>query len=150
MANIVEQILTETKSLMATELGGDYQELAFIYDVEKNNLRGARMAYGVRPVDASSAATLTRSYTLDHVFEIILTDTFARGDSDAQRETSLNTMYDKADEIFKSLVNHKINLPSTVLNVEEPSIAEPEFLDDNKLIVLRMQYVVKWRSDLNL
>jgi len=118
--------------------------------VEKNNLRDAKLAYGVRPLDAANAATLTRSYTLDHGFEVILTDTFARGDSDKQREDSLKVMYDKADEIFKNLVNHKINLASVVLDIQDPSLSEPEFLDDSKFVILRMQYVVKYRSNLNL
>jgi hypothetical protein len=150
MSNYVEQILTETKALIATELGSDYQELQYIYELEKNTVRGARLAYGVRPLAADTAESVTRVYTLDHVFEVILTDTFARGDNDSQRETALNTMYDKSDEIFKELVNHKINLASFVLNIFNPSLSDPEFLDDNKMIVLRMQYIVKYRSDLNL
>lgn len=150
MANIVEQIIGESKTLIQSELGAGYQELQFIYNVEKNSLRGAKLAWGVRPLEASPAATVVRVYTLDHVFEIILTDTFARGDNDSQREEALNTMYNKADEIFKNLVNHKINLPSLVLNIEEPSLAEPEFLDDHKFVILRMQYVIKYRSNLNL
>lgn len=150
MSNYVEQILTETKSLIAGELGSDYQLLRFIYDVEKNGLRGAFKAYGVRPLFASTAETVTRVYTLDHQFEVILTDTFARGDNDSQREAALNVMYDKSDEIFKELVNHKINLSNFVLNIFDPTISEPEFLDDNKFVVLRMQYFVKYRSALNL
>lgn len=150
MSNYVEQIIDETKSLIAGELGSTYQELRFIYDIEKNGLRNARLAYGVRPLGAGTAETLVRAYTLDHQFEIILSDTFARGDNDEQREAALNAMYDKSDEIFKELVNHKINLSSFVLNIFEPSMSEPEFLDDNKFIVLRMQYLVKYRSDLNL
>jgi hypothetical protein len=80
----------------------------------------------------------------------MLTDTIARDDSDAQRETVLNTMYNKAHEIFKDLVNQKINLASFVMNVSQPSLSEPEFIDDNKIVILRMQFVVKYRSNLNL
>jgi len=150
MANTVEQILTQTKSIITNALGADYQELRYIYDIEKNNLREARLAYGVHPLDAASADTVTCYYTLDHSFEIILTDTFARGDSDAQRETALNTMYNKADEIFKDMVSRKVNLPTLVLNVFEPGLGNPEFLDDNKFIVLRMGYSIKYRSRLDL
>jgi hypothetical protein len=135
---------------MAAELGSDYQELQYIYDIEKNTVRGARLAYGVRPLAADTAESVTRVYTLDQAFEIILTDTFARGDNDSQRETALNIMYDKSDEIFKELVNHKINLANFVLNIFNASLLEPEFLDDNKFIILRMQYLVKYRSALNL
>ena len=150
MSNYVEQIITQSKLLIANELGSDYQELQFIYDIEKNTLRGARLAYGIRPLNAFTAEGVTRVYTLDHEFEVILTDTFARGDNDSQREASLNTMYDKSDEIFKELVNKKINLANFVLNLFNPSISEPEFLDDNKFIILRFQFTVKYRSALNL
>lgn len=150
MATFVSQILTQIKAIIAAELGNTYTELPRIYDLSKSDLRRARLGYGVRPLDATPAETVVRAYTLDHGFEIILTDTIARDDSDAQRETVLNTMYDKADEIFKDLVNQKINLATFVMNVSQPSLSEPEFIDENKLVILRMQFIVKYRSALNL
>jgi hypothetical protein len=150
MSTYVSQILTSTKSIISTELGSDYQALRYIYNVELNGLRGAYKAYGVRPLAASSNETICRNYTLDHQFEVILTDTFARADNDSQIETSIGTMYNKADEIFKELVNQKIGLSSFVLNVFDPSISEPELLGDQKFVILRMQYTIKYRSALNL
>ena len=149
MSALVSNILTQTKSVISTELGATYQELPFIYDVSKNNLRRAEKAYGVRPLSALPTEGVTKVYTLDHDFEVILSDTFARGDSDSQRETALNTMYDKADEIFKALIATKINLAATVLHVFGPTLSEPEFFDDNKMVILRMQYTVKYRSTLD-
>lgn len=150
MSTYVSQIITQTLSVISTELGSTYQQLRYVYDVEKNGLRGAYLAYGVRPLDASSAETICQNYTFDHGFEVILTNTIARTDSDSQATTALGTMYNKADEIFKALVNTKINLASFVLNVFDPSMSEPEFLDDQKYVVLRMQYKVKYRSQLDL
>jgi len=148
MATIVQNIITEAESLAATTLGGTYQRLEFIYDVGKNNVRNAALAYGVRPLAAIPAETINKVYTLDHDFELVLTDTIARAVSDDERRTALNTMYDKADEIFKAMVNTKINLASTVLLVSSPSLSEPEFLDDHKFVILRMQFTVKYRSAL--
>ena len=148
MAAIVQNIITQSKVLAAGILGASYKELRFVYNVDKNDIRSAEKAYGVRPLEASPVETVTRVYTVDQRFELILTDTIGRSDDDTQRTDAMNVMYDKVDEIFKSLVNTKINLSSTVLNIVGPSISEPEFVLDNKLVILRMQYTVKYRSAL--
>lgn len=148
MSNYVQQIITNVKSEAATTLGSSYQELQFVYDVEKNNYRGAYLGYGVRPLEANTADGVVGAYTLDHGFELILTSNVARTDSDAEREDVLEVLYNKADEIFKALVNSKLGLASFVLNVFDPSISEPEFYDDSKFVVLRMQFIIKYRSNL--
>lgn len=149
MSTIVQNILTQTKSIASTTLGATYQEIPFVYELERNDIRRAALGYGVRPLNADTTEGLVKAYTLDHNFEFIFTDAWARaGNSDSQIESAFNTMFNQCDEIFKALLNSKINLPSTVLNVQDPSISEPELLNDNKLAVLRMQYVVKYRSNL--
>lgn len=148
MATIVGDIIDSMKSIIATELGATYQELKYVYNVEKNNLRSMEKAYGVRPVDAATAESVTKAFTLDHSFEIILTDSVARTDTDVQRTDAIKVMYDKGDEIFKDFINTKIALPLVVLDVRAPSISEPEFVDDNKMVILRFQTVVKYRSNL--
>lgn len=148
MATIVQDIITQSKSIASTLLGASYKELRFVYTVERNDIRSAEKGYSVRPLSATPAESVTRVYTLDHGFEFILTDTIGRSDDDSQRTDALNTMYDKADEYFKQIINTKINLPSVVLLVSSPSISEPEFVLDNKLVILRMQYTVKYRSAL--
>jgi hypothetical protein len=102
----------------------------------------------VRPLDASPTQGVNRTYNMDHRFELILGDTIARAENDSQHLTSLQTMYDAADEIFKDLVQTKIGLPTLVLNVFDPSLSEPELLDENKIVILRMQLTVKYRSSL--
>lgn len=146
---IVTQILAQTKVVILATLGATYHEVPYFYNAESNDLRGARLAYGVRPMAATfSDQGVNRFYTLDHLFEILLFDTIARGGDDSQRETALTTMYDKADSIFKALVNTKINLSTIVLNVFQPSLLEPQFFQGDKIAVLRMQYKVKYRSSL--
>lgn len=150
MSDHVSNIVTNTKELIATTLGATYQELAHVYEVTKNNIRNAKLAYGVRSLSADPVSTVTQTYTLDHLFEIILTDTAPRsGTSDAQLQASFMTMFNKADEIFKAMVNTKISLPLSVLNIFDPRILEPEIIDgETKMAVLRMQVTVKYRSAL--
>jgi hypothetical protein len=149
MPGIVEDIITQAELLAASTFGATYQRLPYVYNVEKNDLRGAKLAYGVRALSAASFGSITRVYALDHDFELILTDTVARPVNDDERRTVLNTMYDKSDSFFKALVNTKLNLASTVLQVYEPSLLEPEFLDDSKFVILRMRFKVQYRSNLN-
>ena len=146
MATLVPQILEQSRSIAATELGATYQRLAFIYDLSKLDIRRGRLAYGIRPLSAVPSSGIVRAFTLDHEFELILTDTIARGLDDSQRETAIDVMYDKADELMKLMINTKINLSNFVIHVFQPSISEPEFFDDNKVVALRTQYIVKYRS----
>ena len=146
MATIVENIVDNSKSTAATVLGAGYKELRFVYAVEKNDIRSAEKAYSVRPLSAIPAESTVKAYTVDHQFELVLTDTIGRSDDDTQRTDALMVMYDKIDEIFKAFINTKLSLPATVLWVSSPSISEPEFVLDNKLVILRMQYTVKYRS----
>lgn len=141
----VKDILTESRSIASTVLGPTYQRLAFIYDVTKLHERQARLAFGFRPLGAVPVPSVTKSITQDQEFELILTDTFGRGVTDEQREAALDVMYDKQDDIMAQMMLTKINLASVVISVTQPSISEPEFVDDNKLIVLRTQYIVKYR-----
>jgi hypothetical protein len=148
MANIVEQIISGVKTVAADQLGATYQEIPFVFEVEKNNVRTARLGYGVRPLEANFTTSVNKTYALDHRFELVLSDTIARTDSNVQHLAAINTMYDKADEIFKDLVQTKVGLPTLVLNVFDPSLSEPELLDENKIVILRMQFTVKYRSSL--
>lgn len=149
MSTHVTSIITEMKSQIATVLGATWQELQFVQELNRNNTRTAKNAYGVRPLDASSAeGAALRTITLDHFFEIILTDALIRRKADTDVEASTGTLYDKADEIFKVLVNSKVNLPSIVLSVSEPSLSAPEIIEDANLIAVRMRVKVKYRSTL--
>lgn len=150
MATTVSDIITQVKSIAAAELGATYQELRYVYDVSGNDIRAGKLAYGVRPLEAETVAGVTREYTLNHRFELILTDTIARANSDEDAQAALGTMYNKADEIFRDMVKSKINLASVVLGVFEPSMSEPEFFNEQKLVVLRMQFTVRYRAALNL
>ena len=89
---------------------------------------------------------MLRYYTVDHTFELILTDIWARDQDDSEREAVLETLYNKADEIFKDLHNSKVNGTANVLSVFDPTLLEPEFFDDKKIIVLRMQVTIKYRG----
>jgi len=145
MSTIVGDIVDESKALAVTTFGVTYHELNHIYDLTKNNIRLQKLGFAIRPLSADSVDSILKNYTLDHIFELILTDTTVRNDDDAVTETKFNTMFEKGHDFFKALVNTKINLATSVLNIQEPAFGEPEILPEVKLLVLRMQYTVKYR-----
>lgn len=148
MSAHVTSIMSALASLAGTTLGGSYKTLAHVYNVEMNNVREGYQAYGWRPLDALPSETVTRTYALDHRFELILCNTIARGATDAELTTSLCTMYDKTDELFKAMIHTKLSLPLLVLDIRTPSLSAPEIYERKNLVVLRMQVSIKYRSAL--
>lgn len=149
MASLVTDILTNIKSVMATTLGGTYQEIPYVYDLSKNNDRTAELGYSARVLDGTPASGVNRVYTMDHRFELILTHSIVRGGSqDTNITTAITTMHNKADEIFKAMIHTKISLSSTVLDISVPTFSEPEIFERQKIVALRFQVTVKYRSAL--
>ena len=149
MSDYVADIITEMESIIVATVSAEWNKLPFVHDLAKNSKRTTRFAYGVRPLAANTAeGGIVRAYTLDHFFEVILTDTITNRGSDDPITTSLGILYDVADDIFKELVNSKVNLPLVVLSVSEPSMQQPEIIESAKIVALRLQLKVKYRGNL--
>lgn len=147
MSNLVENINDALTTLVGTELSTGYSVLNYIHTIEKNFLNGSKNRYGVRPLNASSASGVTRVYTLDHSFQIIITSEYINSGVDdiAQREETF-VLYDKMDEVFKAAYLTKVGLPNTILNIDNISIQEPEYLDAHNVVVLRADFNIKYRQ----
>lgn len=149
--NIVEQINDGVTSEVASALGAGYSELSYLLDVQKNNFKTNTKRYGVRPLSGSTASGVTRQYTLDHSFQVILThDYFSNPSNDQDQRDKTFLLFDKLDEIMKNLFINKAGLPSIILNIDSVSIAEPEYFDEEKVVVLRADFNIKYRQAVNL
>jgi hypothetical protein len=146
MAATVTTIMTEIKSLAASSLGNAWHELPNSIDLKGNDSRRGSKGYGVRPLGAADAPSVTNSYSLDHVFEVVLMDRNPRKDDESQAMAVLGDLYDKQDEIYKSLVRTKVNLGGTVLLVSNPSLSDPEFVNGREFVALRQQFNVRYRQ----
>lgn len=146
MATTVSSILAQIKVIAAANLDATWKEMPSVLNLEGNDLRRGAKSYGAKPGAASSAATVTNSYALDHVFELVLMDKNPRKDSDAQAFTVIEDLYSKQDTIYKAMVRAKLNLGGTVLLVSNPSLSEPEFINSRELVALRQQFTVKYRQ----
>lgn len=150
MSNLVEQINDSLTSILATEAGAGYEELDYIINISKNAWDRNKDRYGVRPLDASTAAGVTNVYTLDHDFEIILTSEYVNsGVDDVDQREKTFVLYDKMDEFYKAAYLRKAGLPSIVLYVSEIDMDEPEYLEDNQVVVLRASVTIKYRNAIN-
>lgn len=145
--NLVEQIVDSLNGELQIVLGADHNRLEYIYDVSKNSFTNNSKRYGVEVMSASSAATVTRAFTLDHIFKVIVTDNyFNKEESDLDQRKVIFALYDKIDEITKRIYAKKIGLPSIVLFVSLDNIEEPEFIDEDNVAVLKAIYTIKYRN----
>ena len=147
MSNLVEQIHTKIKTITGTVLGSSYQLMQRPFSPEKNTARGAFKAYGVLCGSATSAETTLRSYTLDQNFEVLLQSTFVDRLDDTDKQVVINDLYDQSSKLFKEYFYKKLELPSIVYVVNNPSLSQPEIIE-NKTILLRVGITVKYRENI--
>lgn len=144
--NIVEQIYDSIVTVTDAALGtGTYTRLRKVFQPEENDFRNVNQAFGVRHQSAFSAAGVTRVYTMDHGFEVLLVKRASNRDSDLTVQETINELYDKADDVFRNIHLTKVGLPSIVLIVDTPQIGAPEILE-NGCVLLTLGFNVKYRS----
>lgn len=147
MSTTVVSITDQVNAICADTLGGNWHQLPHAYSLELNDLRMATKGYGVVSLAASSTTTLTNYYTLDHTFELILTDCTARTRDESDAAEVIGLLYDKQDEVLKQMILTKLNLAGTVLLVNPSGMSEPDFIgSDRRVIALRQQFIVKYRQ----
>ena len=147
MATTVSSIVDNAESIAASTLSTGWNRLRFVWQPEKNDGRVANRAYGIRPGAAEPASGIIKNETLRQAFTLLLTDVTTRTEDDSEVQAILDTLYDKADQVFKQYATLLLNLGGTVIQVEERSIAEP-LVTANGLVVLETTFFVKYRQTL--
>lgn len=142
-SSIVESLRTE----VATILGTDWNRLAYVYDVNKNDTKTIQKGYGVRSLAAIEIDDLIgKNVSVEHSIEIILTNDYvSSGANDDNVEDEIVTLQDSAQLIYESIVYKKWN--SNIILVSDLSIEEPELLEDNGL-ALRFSVTIRYRVQL--
>lgn len=150
MSTVVADIRTGIEARVATSLGATYQKLRRFYLPEQNSQRDAEKGYAViegAAIDASSEGTF-KFYTLDHQFDIIVVDTIARDTEDSYKQTVAEDLYDKIDEMLVDFLGSGLGTISVtngiILTTNQPTISEPEFLENNSVLI-RASLNVKYR-----
>lgn len=149
MANAVSTIYDNVLALIAANVDSSFSELGFVHEIEKNDSRRLDKGYGLRFLDGPLTDTLTKAYTIDQGFEIILTRTNPRTLDDSDLISAEKLLYDAFnDDILPVLINKKAGSPGVVLLVSSPSFSEPELLNESKYVALRVQIIIRYRQNL--
>lgn len=147
--NIVEQIFDSVETIAQATLGGTWKKLPKVLKPEDNDLRTIERGFGVRFGAASAAEGVTRVYTMDHVFELVLGRRAVERNDDGEVLETFNDLYAKADDVFRELVLKKAGLPGIVLLIDKPAMDPPQILA-NEGAILVMSFVIKYRNQINL
>jgi len=150
MSTIITDIFTAIKSEVTTQFPLK-RELRRIFDVDQNEHRLIEDSFAVRhleQVDVNESG-ITKAYTDEQRFEIILTEKTNDRLSDAAIQTQINSLYDNISELKKSFYFKKLGLPSTVLKVDNINVDEPELLNGREFLLIRMNIRVRYRELLN-
>jgi hypothetical protein len=145
MSAIVTSIFNAITSTVTTALGPDYKQLRNIFKPEDNDLRIINKAYAVRHGASTNADGITRHYTMDQRFEVVLVNRASQRDDDAATQAIFGVLYDKADDILRAAFSTKLGIPSIVLNVDSPEISQPELLENDAAVIV-LSFNVKYRQ----
>jgi len=149
MANIAEQIRDNFETEVSTALGATYSELKYKVNPAQNDFKTNKKGYGVVPREAAVVEGVIRSVTVDHVFDVVLTQDYHNQKSDAKQLVSTFELFDKMNDISDAVVSTNLSLPGTVYVVNLLSIDEPEYLEDDNVVVLIAKYIIKYRTSID-
>lgn len=148
MSSLVTTIISGIEARLAAVLTA-YDPLRYYFDLAKNDYAGNNSRYAVIPKEVEAQAGVIRSVTVNQDFQIVLTNGYRNNPkSDTDLQAVVKDLYDKMDDVLHDLFLTKLGSPSIVLLVTLNSIEEPEILEENKVIALRMNMNVRYRRDL--
>ncbi len=144
--DLVESINTEVQGVP----GVSFKPLQYVLDVERNSFRGNNDRFGVIHGEANQLPGVTRFATWNQSYTIVLTTGYVESAKDdlKARNASIE-LYDLMHKIHKQLIQQKCGEPSIVLHVPSTiEIEEPEYLDEEKVTILRANIEIQYRYDL--
>jgi len=136
-----DQIRTITDGIlaeMATVLGANYKTLAYLEDIQKNAFTMNNDRYGVRALVAVQTPGVTKYTTLTQSYEIVISKGYIQSKiNDSEQVTKSYDIRAQILDIYKQLVNTKAGAPAQVMNVFSLIISEPEYLEVDKVVIVR-------------
>ena len=146
---MVKTIRDNMITRVGTVLGVNYSKLSFAGDLSSNKFGKSLKRFAVTPDSASEASGSVGANTLDHRFIITLTDGYNTGAAgqlnDDQKMERIGELQDRALDIYVDLQVNKSLLSLNVLIVNNLSISAVEFLDEEKVAVIKFEINVKYK-----
>lgn len=145
---IVKDILDKTKELIQVALP-DYKPLDYEYDINRNADNRLQKRFGFTPFGAEFIEARTNQHnTFNHVFQLVLTNSFQAMDDDTALATALNELYEKSFLVQQNIQAGDIILTNPdykVLIFNAVSFEQPDFLVDNGTVALRSNFSAIYR-----
>ena len=140
---------TNILTRMGNLLGNSFSQLSFVNNIHQNKFANASKRYSCLPKGASITEGALQGNTLDHKFELILTDSFNEGAksnlSDSLQVQRVQELQDNMLLIYRDLQTYKSSLNTGVLIVNELNISEAEFLEEEKVCIIRAIINIKYK-----
>ena len=144
--DLVSNISTRVEATLS-----GFSQLSHLYDLTKNKFKKADNKYGVLPLDAQEVSGVTKYYTVDQRFQIILTTSYESDQkTDADLRGKVKTLQDYCHDVYKDLYDTRCGLNSVVLNVKDIAIDEPDLLESDKVVAVSASFTVTYRRQLGI
>lgn len=143
---IVEELIAAIKALIPGLTG--HTQLPYEYEIDLNSDRDYEKRFGFIPQNAIFSEGRALGFTtMDHTFQLILTDDYQNMDDDTAQNSKLMDLYTVAQDVLKELQKSRLVLPTPgnrVLLISGQSFDEPEFSGDNSTVVLRLNFNIQY------
>lgn len=146
--DIVKEIITEAKKEIASTLP-NFSQLSYEHNIEENNERELCKGYGFIPQNADFKEGSGLGFvTMEHTFQLIVSDTFMNKDDDTSLTNSIFGLYNAVGKVIKDFQKSSLALPTStyrVLLINGTNIEEPEVNQQNKSVTLRANMIITYK-----
>ena len=143
--NIVHRISSQVSALMAEVLGKEFRPLKYVYDIEKNSRRSKEKGYGVIPLGVETTEGMSGHYTVEQGFDLVIVDRYEERSDESRKTAVIFNLFSKAEELVDRIYRGGVGI-SEVINIASFSIADPELLESESAVVLRVEIRLQWRK----
>ena len=133
MSTIVKDITEAIEARLVIVLTTS-KPLDYTINIGKNDFNNNENRFGVNPLEAVPGLSITKAYTLAQNFEIVLTTGFINDHDEKKQRAVTFTLYERMHNMFADLFQSKLGLAGTVLNVNEPSLSDMEYLKSTAIL----------------
>lgn len=126
-----------------------WAELPYKIEVQKNNLSNHTDRYGARALDSEQLDGVTKQLTFTQSFEVVLTQGYNQSSiNDIEQVNAGLSLRAVMLDLYLDFINTKVGLPGTVLNITDLSQGEMEYLEQDKVAILRSTMNITYRLSL--
>ena len=150
-------IVSEIVDAIKAELGvlmPEFSLLDYEFDISKNSGSDMAKKFGLIPTEAGFKEGSALGFTtMDHNFQLVLSTDYMNKDCDKPQYDALKELYAEVHGVLKALQKKSVILPTAswrVLLVSGLGFENPEFFDDNGIVVLRTNFQIQYRFRNNI